>query len=175
MLVVKKLSTLLFVALLSLASMQVFAVSDMSITNAIQKRISDNAITANSKIDVTTRNGVVHLSGNVMTENEASSAIEAANSVDGVTDVNTDKLMIKDSSQPYEDAYITAKVKGAFVREKLFGEQPISAMSISVETKNGVVFLTGTAGTKQQETTAVRLANQVSGVKSVESKVVIQP
>lgn len=173
MMIVNKLSTFLAVSVLSLASMQVFAVSDTDITLAVQQKISSNVITENSGITVTTNSGVVSLSGDVMTENEASTAIESANSVDGVTDVNTDKLMIKNSSQPYQDAFITAKVKGLFIREKLFGDKPISAMSIDVETKNGIVYLTGTADTKEQEATAISLSKGVSGVTDVKSKVVI--
>lgn len=174
MALVNKFSTYFACAMLLLASMQAFAISDMDITVAVQQKIAANPITATSNINVSTSNGVVSLSGNVMTEKEASNAIEDANSINGVVDVNTNGLMVNDSTQPYQDAYITAKVKGVFIRERLFGDKPISAMTINVETKNGIVYLTGTADNPQQIDTAMSLARGVAGVKGVESKVALQ-
>ena len=158
---------------LSFVNTQVFALSDSDITTHVKERISADKATANSKIDVETKNGVVTLTGKVETEGEATAAIQDANSVVGVKDVESNKLLVKD--KPFTDAYITAKVKGAFLRDKVFGDEPIDVIGIHVETKNGVVHLTGTAETKAQEENAVKLAKAVKGVKEVKSTVVIKP
>lgn len=154
--------------------MNVFAVSDSDISATVSKKIHANKVTSASKIDVSTKHGVVFLSGTVQTEGEASSAIETANSVPGVKDVNNDELLVKNGSQPYTDAYITAKVKGAYVREKLFGDKAVDVSGVSVETKDGIVYLTGTAATKAQAESAVSLAKEIKGVKEVKSKVVVE-
>jgi hyperosmotically inducible protein len=163
------------VVALSLGSTQLFALTDSDITNNVKSKLSADQTTANSNIDVATNKGVVTLSGNLQTEAEADAAIENANSVVGVKDVDSDKLMVKDSSHPYQDAYITAKVKGSFVREKLFDNSPIAVTSIHVETKNGVVYLNGSVKTKAQETTAIKLAKEIKGVKGVQSKLEVKP
>jgi hyperosmotically inducible protein len=89
----------------------------------------------------------------------------------GVKDVDTSNLQVKKSSQPFTDLVITAKVKGAFIREKLFGVEDITPMSISVETNNGIVYLTGTAETKEQIDNAVKIARSISGVKNVRYRI----
>lgn len=74
------------------------------------------------------------------------------------------------SVQP-SDTGITTDIKTAFIKEKLFGEGDISAMSIQVETNAGVVHLTGTADNQQQIDNAITISKSVNGVKSVVSEV----
>lgn len=146
-------------------------INDADINQMVESKIMSNVITKDSDIKAETREGIVYLSGNVKTNGEADSAVESASSVAGVKDVDTENLMIPDSSQPYADSYITAKVKGAFMREKLFGDSPIASLSISVETKEGVVYLTGMADNQDQIDTAMVLARGIKGVKQVEANV----
>ncbi len=79
-----------------------------------------------------------------------------------------------DTADTVSDAGITAKVKQAFLKEKLFGSADVTAMSIHVETKNGMVSLTGTAENQNQIDNAIRLATDVKGVQSVSSEVKIK-
>ncbi len=72
------------------------------------------------------------------------------------------------------DTAITAKVKGMYVREKLFGDKDISVMGVNVETTNGVVYLTGTVENQLQADNAVKLAKSIHGVKKVESKLEVK-
>ncbi len=174
MICMKKIVTLLTIAFFALLSSQAFAVSDSDITTSVKYKLANNANTSQSKIHVSTSKGVVYLTGNLKTESEATAAVEAANSVDGVKDVEANKLYVKSSSQPYRDVYITAKVKGAFVREKVFGDKPIEVSGISVETKNGVVTLSGAVDSQELINTAVSIAKTVKGVKDVKSTLVVK-
>jgi len=151
----------------------VFA-ADSDVTNDVKKALVNDTTTAQSKITVDTKDGVVYLSGDVQTEAEANAAIQAASSTTDVKDVDTSKLTVTNSDHPYQDAYITAKVKGMFMREKVFGDKPIDAMDISVETKDGVVTLSGTVDNNAQIDTAINLAKKISGVKDVKSMVKAQ-
>jgi len=153
------------------------ATDDTDITSKVESKIANNATIAKSGIEVDTSKGVVTLKGEVNTENEASIAVSEAYSVPDVKDVDTKKLKVKGNDKGehiYRDAYITAKVKGCFIREKLFGDKPIDVSGISVETKDGVVSLTGTADSEAQINEAVSLAKKVKGVKSVQSTVEVK-
>lgn len=170
----KKFSVLASTLLLIFCSSQIFAqskaanvVDDTAITTKIKAKLLADKLT----VKVETENGIVKLSGNVSSEAEAKSAVETAASTDGVIDVDATDLRVQASSQPLTDSYITSKVKGVFLREKVFGDKPISVMSIHVETKDGIVYLSGTADNRAQIETARRLAQSVKGVKSVETKV----
>ncbi|MEO8401718.1 MAG: BON domain-containing protein [Gammaproteobacteria bacterium] len=80
----------------------------------------------------------------------------------------------KSSEVPVSDTTITAKVKSQFISEDLFTSKDIASMTIHVETINRVVYLTGTADNKTQIHHAIAIANKVSGVRNVVSKVRIK-
>lgn len=145
-------------------------VNDSAITAAIKtKMLADKNVSA-TKINVETKNGVVYLSGAAATIDEASTAVQIAESTSGVTSVDTAQLSIEGNPQPVTDTYITAKVKGILIREKVFGEEPIAISDIKVETKNGVVYLRGSIENKDQEKRATNLAKSIDGVKKVVSQ-----
>lgn len=150
------------------------ATDDAKITLQVKSKLLMDKAIPSGKISVETNNGTVVLTGNLATAKQASAAIEVAESIEGVKTVDTSKLQVVGSKQPLTDGYITAKVKGIFIREKLFGDRPISASGIKVETKNGVVYLTGNADSNNQIKTAIDLVRQVEGVTGIRSDVKIK-
>jgi len=66
------------------------------------------------------------------------------------------------TGQYVDDTAITTKVKAA-----LLADSRLKAMHISVETNQGSVELSGTVDNKSQESEAIKVANQVEGVKLV--------
>lgn len=93
-----------------------------------------------------------------------------------VADVSSDAdKIVKQSEHSVEDTAITAKVKGIYMREKLFSEKDISMTGVSVETTNGVVYLTGSVKTQAEVNNAIKLAKSIQGVKKVESKLNVMP
>jgi hyperosmotically inducible protein len=71
--------------------------------------------------------------------------------------------------QVMDDAAITAAVKA-----KLLADTTVGGLKIDVDTRNGIVYLTGDHMKSQAEIDqAIKLAKETSGVKSVESKLVI--
>jgi len=91
-----------------------------------------------------------------------------------IKDVDSSNSTVKESEHPFDDSLITAKVKGKFIQQKLFGSRDIAAITIEVETNNGVVALTGTADNQNQVNNAINIAKTVGGVKSVENMVHIK-
>lgn len=142
---------------------------DAKITQNITARIKKED--KGAEVVVSTQNGVVTLDGKAASISEASDLITIAQSEPGVTDVKSELKFKETPSQPFTDTMITAKVKGAFLREKLFGDKPISSMTVSVETKDGVVYLGGTAENAAQIATAEKIAKLVKGVKEVKTEV----
>ncbi len=69
-----------------------------------------------------------------------------------------------------DDATITTTIKARFVDSKA-----VDASSISIETLNGTVMLSGFAKSASERDTAERIARGVNGVKAVKNQIVIQP
>lgn len=159
--------------LITLFSIGIYAqtIPDSAITSNIKAKIMADKLVRNSNVVVSTNNQVVTYVGEVDSESQASTLVELAQSTVDVKDVNTSKLIVKGSDQPLTDSYITAKVKGDFIKEKLFGDKDISAWTIKVETTDSIVYLTGTSDSKLQSENAVKLAQTIAGVKEVKYRI----
>ena len=69
-----------------------------------------------------------------------------------------------------DDTAITTAVKARFVENKL-----VDAISISVETLNGTVMLSGFAKSSTERSTAETLTWKVKGVKAVKNEISVRP
>ncbi|MDD3936074.1 BON domain-containing protein [Rhodoferax sp.] len=69
-----------------------------------------------------------------------------------------------------DDTGITTLIKARMVESKL-----VSATSISVETLNGTVMLSGFAKSLTEKSAAENIARGVNNVKSVRNEIVIRP
>ena len=154
--------------------------------NATQDHSNDGVITTKVKaellqadaiksgdISVETENGVVTLSGFVASQEQIKHAVDVTGKVEGVLSVN-DKLNVKDkddqSIQEYaDDAMITSAVKAKFLTDDI-----VPSMSVSVETQEGVVQLTGDVESQAQATQAENVAKGVEGVQSVKNDLIIK-
>lgn len=83
-------------------------------------------------------------------------------------DMNKDRSSAKEF---VKDSVITAKIKAEMAKDK-----QVSAMRIKVDTdRNGVVQLSGYAGSQAEADKAVAIAESVKGVVSVKNDIKIQP
>lgn len=69
-----------------------------------------------------------------------------------------------------DDAGITTLVKS-----RLFEDKTVAGSSISVETLNGTVMLSGFAKSALERNTAEKIARGVNGVKSVKNEIAVRP
>lgn len=69
-----------------------------------------------------------------------------------------------------DDTAITTAVKARFIENKL-----VDASSISVETLNGTVLLSGFSKNWTEKSTAETLALKVGGVKYVKNEIAVRP
>jgi osmotically-inducible protein OsmY len=95
-------------------------------------------------------------------------ADETADAVSKAAD-KTGKVLSK-SGEVITDAWITTKVKGAFM-----GDDPLEGSSIDVDTKDNVVTLKGTVPNEAARAYAVKEAKQIEGVKRVVDQLRIAP
>jgi hyperosmotically inducible protein len=145
------------------------SVSDTAITGYVKAKIAmDSSIT--DDISVTTNNSVVSLSGAMPSDQDANHLITMVQSIKGVKAVDASHLGVKSDEPAISDAMITAQIKSLFVKNKLLGKKVVRLTHIQIETKVGVVMLTGSVGSQEQMDTAIKLAKQVAGVKDVQSK-----
>jgi hyperosmotically inducible protein len=68
-----------------------------------------------------------------------------------------------------DDSSITAEVKA-----NLFADASLKGSKIKVQTKEGVVSLSGTVKTPKAKETAAAIAKAVTGVKSVKNKITVK-
>jgi hyperosmotically inducible periplasmic protein len=126
--------------------------------------ISDKTADAD-EINVEVYKGVVQLNGFVDSEKEKAQAETVAKAVEGVKGV-TNNLQIKQEKHTagavMDDSALTAKVKSA-----LIDDPRTKAGDIKVETRNGVVQLSGYVSNESQKAAAGSVAQAVTGVKSV--------
>jgi len=128
--------------------------------------ISDKTADAD-EINVEVYKGVVQLNGFVDNEKEKAQAEAVAKAVEGVKGVENN-LAIKQgkhtSGEIMDDSALTAKVKSALI------EDPTTkAGDINVETRQGVVQLSGFVSNQAQKDAAAKVAGAVPGVKSVQN------
>jgi len=156
-----------------MSSLQPSGMDDKSITANINKRYLIDPRINSSNILVSTENGVVTLSGTANSIEQASAAIEIAGSTQGVLDINTTHLTVGGVAQPqFADTIITSRLRGVYVREKVYQES--APANVNIETKDGVVYITGTVENAEQARQVMELAKAIPNVKRVESKVSIK-
>jgi osmotically-inducible protein OsmY len=159
-------------------------VADASVTARVKSKLLWNQSTSGLAIDVTTRNGIVSLEGNVKSNAERDLVRQMATNTHGVRSID-DRLTVTpkadavskqadtaNNPSPVEaasqlgdkvsDAWITAKVKSA-----LLYNSAVDGTAVDVDTSNGVVTLTGRVWDKRERDQAVFVTEGIVGVKSV--------
>lgn len=147
-------------------------ISDAAITTQVKAGFAKSKILNVFDIGVTTTDGVVFLTGTVDSDTQYEEAVSLAQSTNGVNNVNVDKFTVKDSTAPLTDIYITAKVKGAIIKASVEGKE-VSILNTHVETKDGVVFLSGTLDNTQEIDNAIAITKAIDGVTDVKSSLTV--
>jgi osmotically-inducible protein OsmY len=154
------------------------AVSDATITASVKSKLLWNSHTDGLDIKVETRNGNVMLSGTADSEASKDLAARLAENTEGVRDVDN-RLRVgaksdtgrdvddrtADATTAVSDAWITSKVKSSF----LFSRN-LPATDINVDTRNGVVTLSGAVATGAERDLAIEVAKGIRGVKEVKAE-----
>ena len=125
--------------------------------------------------EVSTKDGIVTLKGNTLSQAQKDLTTEYAKDVEGVKGVNNEMTIGKTPKKKQtvvskiDDASITAQVKMT-----LLYRRSTSGINTSVTTKKGVVTLTGKAKTAAEKDLAAKFAGDINGVKSVNNRMTIE-
>lgn len=148
------------------------AVEDATITASVKSRLLWNEFTDGLDINVDTNNGRVTLTGSASTAEEKEVASRLARVTDGVVSVDNRIVVTANakanprthSDQPIADSWITSKVKASLLMSK-----NVDGLDLTVETKNGKVFLGGAASSPSERDLAVEIAKDIRGVQVVDA------
>ncbi len=79
-------------------------------------------------------------------------------------------LLAESAGEHFDDATIASKAKTALVRDKT-----VKALNINIEVSKGILQLSGFVNSEVEESTALDIANGISGVKRVHDALVVSP
>ena len=147
-------------------------VDDAALLTSVKSALAADPVTEAGEINVDVNRGVVKLAGYVDTSNEKSKAGDIARQVDGVQSVKNDISVKEDNSSTGEvidDSVLTGKVKAA-----LIADSDTKAHQINVETKGGVVQLSGFVDDAGAKSAATNVAKSVTGVKDVKNELSVK-
>ena len=154
-------------------------VDDAYITAAVKSKLLWSKNAEGMATDVDTQSGKVMLRGTAASAEAKELAGRLAMNTHGVVAVDNQlvvsgakattadnvKSATKEAGQDTSDVWITTKVKST-----LMYSSNVDGSDIDVTTKNGVVSLSGKVDSGAERALAIELANNVRGVKSVQSK-----
>ena len=72
-------------------------------------------------------------------------------------------------------AYVDDSAITATVKTRMLDNPDVAGTSITVETLNGTVMLSGFAKNQKEKTTAESIARSVDGVKAVKNEITVRP
>jgi osmotically-inducible protein OsmY len=144
--------------------------SDKNISETIHKLLLEEKDIPTKNITITTLDGIVGVRGVVDTTLQAHKIIEIASSVEGVIDVYDVGLEVNSSDNFFEDAVITAKVKGK-IRYLMVHNKISKGYELHVETTNKVVHVFGKVA-KKSDISVIKMAIQsIKGVSYVNTNI----
>lgn len=147
-------------------------IDDTVLTGKVKAALVEDPATKARQIDVETFRGTVQLNGYVDSADAKSAATRVASSVKGVQKVDNN-LSIQETTrtagEAIDDSMVTAKVKAA-----LIADPTVKAHEVNVETREGVVQLSGFVDSNEAKTAAGDVAQRTSGVKDVKNELQVK-
>jgi hyperosmotically inducible protein len=140
-------------------------IDDSVLTGKVKAALVADESTKARQIDVETFRGTVQLNGFVDSADAKAAATRVARSVEGVKTVDNNLKVggtARTAGEVIDDGVVTTKVKAA-----LIAEPTTKAHEINVETREGVVQLSGFVDSNDSKSKAAEVAGRVAGVKQV--------
>ena len=168
-------STCLAIGLI-LSVMTACAETDAGVTTAVKAGLAADDTVKSYQIDVDTRDKAVTLSGTVDSAAAKARAVTVAQGTRGVASV-VDNITVKAAGLPERppEVVVTDAALTAAVKTKLLADPKVSGLKIDVDSKEGVVTLTGTVKSQAEKDEAVRLARETDSVRNVVDQLAVAP
>jgi hyperosmotically inducible protein len=168
------------IVLLAVVAAVLACTTDPGITTRVKAKLMADETVRSPEIEVQTQDGVVTLTGNIDSREAKDTALRLARETRGVVDV-VDMIAVKTASntgdapapgrtlgEHIDDAGITLRVKA-----RLLDDPEVKGSAIDVDTREGVVFLTGSVRNTSERDTAIRIARETQGVRDVQANLAI--
>lgn len=162
----KNLSALLLLAIAP-AALLASASTDRKIEEAAKASYNYRTVLQDN-VKVKARDGVVTLTGTVQDSDDRALAVDTVENLPGVASVNNE-IVVKSAYPEHSDAWIGVKL-----RSLLLVKANVSAATTTVDVKDGVVLLSGTADNAAQKELTGVYAKEIVGVKSVRNEIAIK-
>jgi osmotically-inducible protein OsmY len=140
------------------------ALSDQAISDAIEEELLSAQAVPMTRLDIKTENGVVTLTGTVDNVLAKTRAARVASTVKGARAV-VNRIEVQ-PDEPRSDQEIRTDVALA-----LAADPAADAYELTAEVEDGVVTLSGTVESWQEEQLAIMAAKGVAGVRAVKSNI----
>jgi hyperosmotically inducible protein len=146
-------------------------VDDNTVNASVKAALIGNKTTKAHDINVETYKGTVQLSGFVESQAEKDEAGKVAAGVSGVKDVKNSIAIGGKTAMgaKLDDSVMTGRVKAALIDAK-----DVKSGQINVETKAGIVQLSGFVNSAAMKDKAGAVASGVKGVKEVQNVLVVK-
>ncbi|MBW8781217.1 MAG: BON domain-containing protein [Verrucomicrobia bacterium] len=150
--------------------------SDAWVAFKIRSRllVKSNVSAATTKVAV--QDGIVTLTGTADTLAQKELTEVYAKDIEGIKSIKNDIVVVKPApvaettiGEKIDDASITTQVKYALLSHK-----STSALKTKVTTTDGVIIITGVAGSDAEKDLVTKLAENVRGVKSVSNNMTVK-
>jgi hyperosmotically inducible protein len=147
-------------------------IDDSTVNASVKAALAEVKGLPDSQIVVETYKGEVLLGGFVESKDQKAEADKAAKGVAGVKKVHNGLAIAPENTvgSKLDDTVITTKVKTALMDDK-----DVKSGQINVETKGGVVSLSGFVSGDKVKRRAVEVAKAQGGVKHVVDALVVKP
>jgi hyperosmotically inducible periplasmic protein len=161
------------------------AIKDAWLHGKLESALLFNEHLNSFDIDTDVENGTAYLRGAVESDIDRDLAGEIAKSINGVTKVENELIVDKTKAaiakddeaarerqgfkQSVSNATLTARIKSQLLTNSNTG-----GMAINVDSKQGVVTLSGVVKSDQEKDLAIRLASNTSGATSVTDRLVVK-
>ena len=155
--------------------------TDPGLSSTVKTKLAADSTVKAYKINVDSHEGVVTLTGSVDSQAEKDQAMALARATKGVRDV-VDMIAVRtvagngdapDShrsvGEVVDDAGITMAVKS-----RLLDDPNVKGLRIDVDTREGVVYLTGSVRSVAEKDRAVELARNTKDVRNVVTNLTIE-
>lgn len=119
-------------------------------------------------VNVKATDGMVTLTGTVQDDGDKALAKDTVENLPGVLGVKNE-IVVKSTVPEHSDAWIALKI-----RSRLLVKANVSATATTVDVKDGVVTLSGTASNVAQKELTAAYAKDIDWVKSVKNDLVIK-
>jgi osmotically-inducible protein OsmY len=147
-------------------------VDDTGIRMAINDLWLKHSVGLHHRMNLTVDQGRAMITGRAKSAQERLDAVRLASQANGVKEVINEIQVGEDTGvgDTANDTWISTQVRSGLVFEK-----SVSSQNFSVTTSAGVVYLLGTAKSREEMERAITVARSTAGVRQVVNHIAVQP